>query len=50
MSDLATMAASYTVRESFQRAFRIYGPRIAVTAEAGRWTYAELGEQAGRDG
>jgi fatty-acyl-CoA synthase len=48
MSDLATTAASYTVRELFQRAFRIYGPRIAVTAEEGQWTYAELGEQAGR--
>ena len=48
MSDLAATAASYTVRELFQRAFRIYGPRIAVTAEEGQWTYAELGEQARR--
>jgi fatty-acyl-CoA synthase len=48
VSDLAATAASYTVRELFQRAFRIYGPRIAVTAEEGQWTYAELGEQAGR--
>lgn len=48
MSDLATTAASYTVRDLFQRAFNIYGPRIAVTAEAGQWTYAEIGEQARR--
>jgi len=48
MSDLATTATSYTVRDLFQRAFNIYGPRIAVTAEAGQWTYAELGEQARR--
>ena len=33
MSDLATTATSYTVRDLFQRAFNIYGPRIAVTAE-----------------
>lgn len=43
MSDLAATAASYTVRDLFQRAFGIFGPRIAVTAEQGQWTYAELG-------
>jgi acyl-CoA synthetase (AMP-forming)/AMP-acid ligase II len=48
MSDLATTATSYTVRDLFQRAFNIYGPRIAVTAEEGQWTYAEIGEQARR--
>ncbi len=48
MSDLATAAAGCSVRDLFQRAFRIFGPRIAVTAEAGQWTYAELGEQARR--
>ena len=48
MSELAAAAASYTVRDLFQRAFRIYGPRVAVTDERGSWTYAELGEQSGR--
>ncbi len=40
MSELAAAAASYTVRDLFQRAFRIYGPRVAVTGERGSWTYA----------
>ncbi len=48
MSQLAAAAASYTVRDLFQRAFRIYGPRVAVTDETGSWTYAELGDQSGR--
>jgi fatty-acyl-CoA synthase len=48
MSELARTAASYTVRDIFQRAFCIYGPRVAVTAEEGSWTYSELGDRAGR--
>jgi acyl-CoA synthetase (AMP-forming)/AMP-acid ligase II len=48
MSDAAATAAGYTVRDLFQRAFRVFGPRVAVTDETGRWTYAELGERSGR--
>lgn len=49
MSDLATAAAGSTVHDVFQRAFRIYADRVAVTeADGSSWTYAELGERARR--
>lgn len=48
MSDLARAAASCTVHDVFQRAFRIYPQRVAVTSEATSLTYAELGERSAR--
>jgi acyl-CoA synthetase (AMP-forming)/AMP-acid ligase II len=40
--------ASYTVNDVFQRAFRVFGDRIAVTSEDTSWTYRELGERSRR--
>lgn len=48
MTDLATSASTYTVRDLFARAFRIYADRVAVTSEDGEWTYGELGDQVRR--
>ena len=48
MNSLARDAASYTVRDLFRRAFRVYPGRVAVTSETGSWTYRELGERSGR--
>jgi 2-(1,2-epoxy-1,2-dihydrophenyl)acetyl-CoA isomerase len=46
--DDARAAAGYTVNDLFQRAFRVFADRTAVTSEEGSWTYAELGERAAR--
>ena len=43
-----SMVASYTVSDLFQRAFRIFADRTAVTSEDGSWTYGELGERSAR--
>ena len=48
MNSPARDASSYTIRDVFRRAFRIYADRIAVTSETGSWTYRELGERSGR--
>lgn len=48
MADLATRAASGTVRDLFHRAFRIFADRIAVTSEDGALTYRELGDRSRR--
>jgi acyl-CoA synthetase (AMP-forming)/AMP-acid ligase II len=48
MSDLARAASNYTVRDLFQRAFRIYPERVAVTHETGSLTYAGLEVRAAR--
>jgi acyl-CoA synthetase (AMP-forming)/AMP-acid ligase II len=39
-------ASGYTIRDLFERAFRIYADRVAVTAEQGSWTYGQLGADA----
>jgi acyl-CoA synthetase (AMP-forming)/AMP-acid ligase II len=44
----ASTVASYTVSDLFQRAFRIFADRTAVTSEDGSWTYGELGDRAAR--
>ena len=48
MHDLSSAVASTTVRDLFQRAFRVHADRVAVTDENGSRTYRELGERAGR--
>ncbi len=48
MSDLARAASSVSVNGIFQRAFRIFADRVAVTSGDESWTYAELGERAER--
>ena len=44
----AQAVSSYTVRDLFERAYRIYGDRVAVTSEDAELTYQELGERASR--
>lgn len=46
MSELAPAAAGYTVNDLFQRAFRIFADRTAVTSETAHYTYRELGKEA----
>jgi fatty-acyl-CoA synthase len=46
MSSASAQAAGSTINDVFQRAFRLYADRIAVTSENGEWTYRELGQRA----
>ena len=48
MSDAAKVASSITVNGIFQRAFRIFADRVAVTSETSSLTYAELGRRSQR--
>jgi acyl-CoA synthetase (AMP-forming)/AMP-acid ligase II len=41
-------AGEYTVADLFDRAFRVYGDRIAVTSEDSSRTYAEVGDRSAR--
>src|SRR3954471_15450033 len=45
MADVAAQAAGITVDDVFQRAFRIYPERTALTSTTGSWTYRQLGER-----
>ncbi len=46
MDNLTESVSSATLSSLFQRAFRVYSERVAVTSEEGSWTYRELGERA----
>jgi acyl-CoA synthetase (AMP-forming)/AMP-acid ligase II len=48
MNSLAHAAADHTVRDVFQRAFRVYADRVAVTSETNSLTYRQLGERSTR--
>ena len=48
MSDAARVASSITINGIFQRAFRIFADRVAVTSETSSLTYAELGRRSQR--
>lgn len=48
MNDAVRAASSITVNGIFQRAFRVFSERVAVTSESGSWTYAELGDRSMR--
>ena len=48
MTDAAKAASSITVNGVFQRAFRIFAERVAVTSETSSMTYAELGSRSRR--
>jgi fatty-acyl-CoA synthase len=48
VNDLARAVSGYTVHDLFQRAFRIYADRVAVTSETDSFTYRELGERSAR--
>src|SRR3954454_2157849 len=48
MGEAAAHASTITVNDVFQRAFRVFGDRPAVTSQNVRLTYAQLGERSRR--